>query len=192
IKRENTNTWGFWLSLDGRMWAMAATGNNVTLNPDRVAITFGAWNQAAVAGACYFLDIVDTIGAVRTDLFDEGAIRLGSSAEYPGNPIAVYNTGSWNTTELREIGNVLYDPETEQWVACYTGVGSGLSKVGLAFSPNGFTDWTESDDNPITGSIQGEDPYLVKNLDGTVYRDAEGRALLFCEAKAPGVEQVGI
>lgn len=192
IKREAATTWSFWYSLDGRVWIVAGTGSTVNIEPTEAAIEFAAYNQAAIGGACYFFDIVDTVGAVRTDLFDEGGIRLGPAVDYVGNPIAQHNTGQWNTSGLREIGNVLHDPTTGLWVACYTGVASGLSKVGLALSPNGFDGWVEYDDNPITGDLQGEDPYLAKNLDGTVYRDAEGRALLFCEAKAPGIEQDGI
>jgi len=60
IHRSNTNQWGFWVSVDGWVWAPIITGSNVTLNPDRVQIGFAAFNQSVVAGACHLFDIIDS------------------------------------------------------------------------------------------------------------------------------------
>lgn len=112
-----------------------------------------------------------------------------------GDPIAVAGTGNWDIYELREPGPVSYDPVTDSWIALYTGRGNIVSgnsavtaSIGAAVSADGET-WTPHPQNPLTGVGapggvgQGEDPYLAKNPDGTIYRDSAGRALMFTEEK---------
>lgn len=108
------------------------------------------------------------------------------------NDIAVFNTASWNSVELRESGNVVYDDATSKWVACYSGQDGSTVRVGLSTSTDGLT-WTVDPANPVTGVVvQAEDPYFAKNLDGTMYRDGAGLAYMYCEEKAGYATQRGV
>lgn len=121
-----------------------------------------------------------------------------------GEPIAVPDTGDWDNFGIREPGQVIYDEATEKWVAVWTGRGDqnlGSGAIGLATSDDGLTGWTPDAANPVCpGSLNenptlwngNEDPHLAKDLaTGFVYRDPDGRALLYCESKV-GSTQVGV
>lgn len=98
--------------------------------------------------------------------------------------IAEGGTDDWDDLGLREPGAPIFDPVTETWICVYSGRDStfAFSKLGAALSEDGET-WEPHPDNPISGGTLGEDPYLAKAADGTLYRDSAGRALLFCEEK---------
>lgn len=109
-----------------------------------------------------------------------------------GSPIALAGTGSWDELQIREPGNVVFDPVTGTWICVYSGRDSifGFSVIGSVLSGDG-EHWSPSSDNPISGSTLGEDPYLAKHVDGTLYRDHLGRALMFAEEKV-GAMHIGI
>lgn len=104
--------------------------------------------------------------------------------------------GTWNQT-VREQSNVIYDTAdadpNKRYKFYYTGqdisvggASTGARRIGLAYSPDGFT-WTDYASNPVIGngtSDRGEDPYIVRNIDGSLYRDASNRMHLFSEDQA--------
>lgn len=150
------------------------------------------------------LTVVDDDGATGSatmEIVVTAAPAATLVSDYPielnpvGGPIAVAGTDNWDLYELREPGAVSYDPVTDSWIALYTGRGHVVegnsavtASIGAAVSNDGET-WSPHPQNPLTGVGalggvgQGEDPYLAKNPDGTVYRDSAGRALMFTEEK---------
>ena len=136
--------------------------------------------------------------ASRTSWANTAAIKLVnglSSTYYPWNPIATYNTqsGTFDDYQIRENGNAIFDPMTNQWMQVYTTLdfNGGAPTISALLSNNG-DQWTYHPQNPISGSgtsstTRGEDPYICKKLDGTMYRDSSGRALIYCE-EIPGSE----
>lgn len=100
-----------------------------------------------------------------------------------GDPFATYGSGGWDSERIREPGAVIHDPRTGQWICVYSGRDEyAHARIGAVVSPDGAT-WSAHPDNPLTGDILGEDPYLAKNADGTLFRDGAGRALMFTEEK---------
>ena len=117
-----------------------------------------------------------------------------------GTPVAVFDTGDWDDLQLREVGQAIYDPVTEQWIATYSArrASDAFASIGAALSDDGET-WTPHPQNPIAAIGTGphandahEDPYICKDLTtGEVWRDSSGRALMFTEEK-DGATQLGI
>lgn len=103
--------------------------------------------------------------------------------------------GVWDDDQIREIGNVVYDPVTETWLACYTGRSTTdtphNTSIGILISTDDMATWTQHPDNPISGASGAEDPYFAKDEHGFLYRDSSGQALIFCEEK-PGAVERGI
>lgn len=93
---------------------------------------------------------------------------------------------------VHEIGNTAYDPVTGQWILTYTGEDvSGIDKAGAALSSDGLS-WTAHGSNPISGATNAEDPYIAIDQNGEVFRDSEGRALMFAEEKTSATAHRGI
>lgn len=126
---------------------------------------------------------------------------IGAKIDEDYDPIAEYNTGVWNALQVREHGQVIYDEATNLWVIAYTGrrTVDGFSSVGISTSIDKIN-WVESVGNPVLpltsveyfgALLSSEDPYFAKNLDGTLYRDSEGRAYLYTEEK-DGTTHVGV
>ena len=108
--------------------------------------------------------------------------HIGHYEAPPANPIIAEGAVAAWDHGIREIGNVLYEPDDPNpnrvYKAFYTGMKSpaaGARKIGYAYSPDGVN-WTKSASNPVitdmTDVIWYEDPYVV-NVGGTYY--------LFCE-----------
>ena len=113
--------------------------------------------------------------------------HIGHYEAPPANPIIAEGAVADWDHGIREIGNVLYEPDDPNpnrvYKAFYTGMKqpdpSGCRKIGYAYSPDGVN-WTKSLANPvitdpgpiITPSVWYEDPYVVK-VGGTYY--------LYCE-----------
>lgn len=112
---------------------------------------------------------------------------------YPWNPVVEYGQQSGvDDYQIREHGNALYDPVTGMWIMVYTTLDfdGGTCTISASLS-NNADQWWRHPDNPICGlglgaATRGEDPYLCKNLDGTVHRDSSGRALIYAEEKPSG------
>jgi predicted GH43/DUF377 family glycosyl hydrolase len=99
---------------------------------------------------------------------------------YAGNP--VISLGDWDE-HIREIGNVLYEPNDtdKEYKITYTGYSGAYAEnnvyIGYAYSHDGIS-WTKSG-RVIARSL--EDPYIVKS--GGLYH-------LFAEDKAGGGTQI--
>lgn len=99
--------------------------------------------------------------------------------------------GAWDET-IREQSNVIYDaadPDpAKRFKFYYTGqvlpTGTGERRIGLSYAASIKGPWTQYAGNPVIGNgttARGEDPYIVRNIDGSLYRDASGQMHMFCE-----------
>lgn len=85
-------------------------------------------------------------------------------------------TGGDSDLHFRECGNVVWDPNTSQYLMVYTGYNTGNNTdeyIHGATSPDGKV-WTKCTNKPLFNNRRSEDPYLV--IDGTTY-------YIFCEDK---------
>lgn len=84
------------------------------------------------------------------------------------NPVIAVGAGGASDEAIREIGNVLYEPNetTRKYKTLYTGYsgeyeGAGANeKIHYAYSEDGIT-WTKYASNPVIAA-RAEDPYLVR------------------------------
>jgi hypothetical protein len=116
---------------------------------------------------------------IKTDLdnFDKLGLYEGT------NPIIPQGGALDSDRKIREIGNILYEPEeaSRNYKTFYTGFNVGGTtdeKIHYAYSEDGKS-WTKSTSNPIIDNRRAEDPYVVKS--GTTY-------YLFAEDKQAGGE----
>ena len=112
----------------------------------------------------------------KTDLdhFDKVGLYEGS------NPIIPCGGTDDSDKYIREIGNILYEPEeaSRKYKAFYTGYNAGSNtdeKVHYAYSEDG-KNWTKSPSNPVISDRRAEDPFVVRNGD-TYYLFAEDKQL---------------
>ncbi|MDY6834338.1 MAG: hypothetical protein SVY53_06000 [Chloroflexota bacterium] len=103
--------------------------------------------------------------------------KLGSIRAYSGNPVVSESPAEWDE-HMREIGNVLYEPDAgeSKYKMTYSGYagdyGDGTTVyVGGAISADGFS-WTKTG-KLITRAL--EDPYVVV-VDGVYHLFAEDKA----------------
>jgi len=104
--------------------------------------------------------------------------HIGHYEGAPANPIIAEEPGEWDAG-MREIGNVLYEPEDtgREYKAFYSGMEGPLAlgkrSIGYAYSSDG-KNWTKSVANPVIthATTWYEDPHAIKVGD-TYY--------LFCE-----------
>lgn len=92
------------------------------------------------------------------------------------------SAGTWKNS-VREQSNVILDAADADAAKRYkwyvTGNTAGVVRtIGVLFSPDGRT-WTEYGSNPVIS--EGEDPYIVRNIDGSLYRDGSNRMHMFTE-----------
>jgi hypothetical protein len=136
----------------------------------------------------------------RTSVTTTSAVEFVNqdTAYYPQNPI-VPGTQAYDTTQVREPGNLLFDPVTGTHIVVYSGApGSGAADiVACAYlSADGETGWYPHPENPISGYLtpnRAEDPYLCKNINtGHLYRDGAGLAYMYVEEKPSFDGQRGI
>lgn len=119
-----------------------------------------------------------------------------------GTAVVTTDHGPWDNG-LREIGQAIYDPASDSWIVVWTGTGAAnthiggyTSSIGAALSTDNGETWVQHPQNPISGWVfdplagggqgsypQGEDPYIVKTIDGEVWRDSDGRAHIYAESK---------
>lgn len=130
--------------------------------------------------------------------------HIGHYEAPPANPIIAEGiVGAWDHG-IREIGNVLYEPDDPDpnrvYKAFYTGMKSNPAparKIGYAYSPDGLN-WTKSASNPVitdaTDVIWYEDPYVVK-VGGTYYlyceRSSDDTVVMFSSADCETWTAVG-
>lgn len=125
-------------------------------------------------------------------LADATAIALAFNYWFAQRVLAVYDTDTWDELEIKEHGNMLWDPTTAQWILTYSGESSdGLDHVGAVVSADGNV-WVPHSQNPLSGATNAEDPYIAKTADGEVFRDSEDRALMFAEEKPTATGHRGI
>lgn len=116
-----------------------------------------------------------------------------STTYYPANPI-VPGDQAYDSTQVREPGQVLYDPVTKLHIVTYSASpGDGTDPdIAAYLSANGEVDWYPHPSNVLTAG-RGEDPYIAKDINtGHVWRDSGGRALIFCEEKPSFDGQGGV
>jgi len=111
-------------------------------------------------------------GLTIADLPDTEAI-----GKYEGsNPIIPIGGAGESDVQIREIGNVLYEPTDsgKEYKTWYTGLNAaGAQKIHYAYSSDGIT-WTKSASNPVINARKAEDPYVVK-VGSTYYLYAEDK-----------------
>ena len=93
---------------------------------------------------------------------------LGYDAAVQVEATVIPEVPATGEAEIREIGNVIYEPhdvgkEYKHW---YTGKDGAEVKIYYAYSSDGRT-WTKHPDNPVVTSRDQEDPYVVKS--GSTY-----------------------
>lgn len=127
-----------------------------------------------------------------SSLASGSAIKVSFGHWFAQRTLASYNTGSWDAAEIKETGNMVYDPVTGLWILPYSGEDvSGIDTIGAILSGDGNT-WYAHSQNPITGATAAEDPYICKTMNGEVYRDSDSKALMFCEEKTSATAHRGI
>lgn len=94
------------------------------------------------------------------------------------NPVIPCGGGAASDKYMRELGNILYEPDepTRKYKTFYTGYNAGASvdeKIHYAYSENGIN-WTKSASNPVINNRRAEDPYVIK-IDDTYYLFAEDK-----------------
>lgn len=120
------------------------------------------------------------------------AIAIGFDWVFAAHIPAQYASGTWDANKIHENGNMVWDATTGQWIMTYTGESSdGLDHVGALLSADGNT-WAPHPDNPISGATNAEDPYIARTVAGEVWRDSDGKALMFCEEKPTATAHRGI
>jgi hypothetical protein len=110
---------------------------------------------------------------VQTGTFRFDRFHFVEGAEAPVVPIG---SSSESDYRILEIGNVVWDPNTSQYLMVYTGYQTGGytdEYVHGATSPDGKV-WTKCTTKPLISGRRLEDPYLV--IDGSTY-------YIFCEDK---------
>jgi hypothetical protein len=122
-----------------------------------------------------------------------GAVQIinRNDTYYPQNPIVTNDEGLY----VREPGNAVYDPVTDQWMLVYSVGYRPATAVDIdasaALSDDGEI-WTTHPQNPISTN-RAEDPYLAKNINtGQMWRDSSGRAHMYAEEKSGYGNQRGI
>lgn len=104
--------------------------------------------------------------------------KIGLPDANTSNPVIAVGTGGDSDLNIREIGNILFEPEETQrkYKIFYTGYNAGLTtdeKIHYAYSENGIT-WTKSASNPVISARRAEDPYVVR-VGNTYYLYAEDK-----------------
>lgn len=100
-------------------------------------------------------------------------------------------TGDWDIIQVQEPGAPVWDPDLGAWMLPYCGVGeeapggTWVTHLGAVISTDG-EEWSPHPDNPISGDHPGDDPFIARAVDGSVWRDSQGRALMFCEERPSG------
>ncbi len=144
--------------------------------------TGGAWRP--VAGATYLNPNAWTHVAMTFDRTDRGYPGTLSDftgmRTHPANPMVRRGEPGEFDQNLREIGNILYEPDhpdpNKRYKIFYTGWAGtqyqqNITHIGMAYSPDGVT-WTKFGNIIPWRAL--EDPYAVK-VDGVYYLFAEDK-----------------
>lgn len=137
----------------------------------------------------YFVkDLTASSTNLRYINFDKYAAEINNSAS------------TWRDA-IREVSNpIQLDDGSGNWVFFFTGFNSAASdpnkrKMGRAIATSETGSWTidsgeATADQPCTlsggGDALGEDFYICKNTDGTIYRDGDGKAYIYAEGTSGG------
>ncbi len=164
-------------SSDGIAWSIS--GKVLALG------TLGAWDDSMIAtpwvvydGSLYRLYYLGGDGATNRLGLATSATKTGFS-RYGGNPIlGVGPGGSWEDAHLGTPSVTIGTP----WTMYYMGTDGTTGRIGLAFSPDGYT-WTKYSGNPwmVPGpaawdsySLNGGAPVTVPGGDRFYYSGGDG------------------
>lgn len=96
--------------------------------------------------------------------------------------VATQSNNTWKHT-VREQSNIIHTPSDigKEYKFYFTGRDNtgNNPKIGLAYASSVDGPWTEYASNPVIA--EGEDPYVCRNIDGSLYTDGSGNMHLFCE-----------
>src|SRR5690606_13040394 len=130
------------------------------------------------------VDIAYNAGLATKDYVNENIDFIFNNVQIPTDAIPSIPTQSGQDEIIREIGNVVYDPNTNQWITVWSGslnptIADDL-RIYYATSPTGEPNtWTKQG---IITSVPTEDPYL--EIIGNTYR-------LSCEMRS-GTLRIGL
>lgn len=175
--KTNSVTANFWVKIP-----------SVPASPNKTTIYLYYGNPSAGSASngnntfLFFDDFASSAGTSKSNLGNMTAIGLYEKS----NPVIPVGNSLASDRFIREIGNVIYEPEatSRKYKTWYTGYNGGGSynetdeKIHYAYSEDGIN-WTKSSLNPVV-TRRSEDPYVVKN--GSTY-------YLFAEDKEAGTDK---
>ncbi len=141
-------------------------GNGISADMDDHHIANAALTQTEVQDIIALSPresvITNTYASISTF---EDTNEIGDPDPSVSNPIVSISNLSWESSGVREPGNVLYDGgRTPPYVWYFTGQGS--QQIGVYESTDGFS-WSESRGSPLSQTPR-EDPY-AREVNGTYY-----------------------